>query len=73
MFLGSLTRYRVDVGGRADLVVLAQNLDGPPEPDLVVTGRKVRLAFAPTALRPVDAGAPDLSTTTHQESGGTEP
>ena len=72
VFLGSLTRYRVDVGGRADLVVLAQNLDGPPDPDLVATGRKVRLAFAPTALRPVEAGAPALSTTTDQESGGTE-
>jgi putative spermidine/putrescine transport system ATP-binding protein len=71
VFLGSLTRYRVDVGGPADLIVLAQNLDGPPDGDLGVTGRKVRLAFAPTALRPITAGPPELSTTTHQESGGT--
>ena len=71
VFLGSLTRYRVDVGGGTDLVVLAQNLDGPPDPALVVIGRKVRLAFAPSALRPVSAGVPDVSTTTQQESRGT--
>ena len=73
VFLGSLTRYRVDVGGRADLIVLAQNLDGPPDSDLVATGRKVRLAFAPAALRPVTADESHLSNTTHQESGGTAP
>ena len=73
VFLGSLTRYLVDVGGRADLVVLAQNLDGPPDPDLLVTGRKVRLAFAPAALRPVTAGASDLSNITNQKSGGIAP
>ena len=71
VFLGSLTRYRVDVGGRADLVVLAQNLEGPPDPDHVVTGRKVRLAFAPSALRPVSA--PDSKLSTNQEPGGTAP
>jgi ABC-type Fe3+/spermidine/putrescine transport system ATPase subunit len=73
VFLGSLTRYRVDVGGRADLVVLAQNLAGPPDPDNVVTGRKVRLAFAPSALRPVSGLDSTLSNITNQEPGGTAP
>jgi putative spermidine/putrescine transport system ATP-binding protein len=72
VFLGSLTRYRVDVGSRADIIVLAQNLDGPPEPDVVASGRKVRLAFAPAALRPVSSDVPELSTT-NPETRGTAP
>jgi putative spermidine/putrescine transport system ATP-binding protein len=73
VFLGSLTRYRIDVGAKADLIVLAQNLGGPPEAGHVTEGRRVRLAFAPTALRPVTVGAQDPTTTTHQEPGGTPP
>jgi putative spermidine/putrescine transport system ATP-binding protein len=54
VFLGSLTRYRVAVDG-AELVVVVQNTDGAPDPDLGAADRRVRLTFSPAALRPVTA------------------
>ena len=53
VFLGSLTRYRVEVAGGADLVVVSQNLRGAPDPARGATGLPVRLTFSPDALRPV--------------------
>ncbi len=61
VFLGSLTRYRVEVDGGAELVAVAQNLDGGPAPARDVTGLPVRLTFSPDALRPV--GTDELLTT----------
>jgi putative spermidine/putrescine transport system ATP-binding protein len=68
VFLGSLTRYRVEVGPGIDLVVVSQNTEGLPDPVLGATDRAVRLSFSPDALRPV--GADELSTNT-PEPGGT--
>jgi putative spermidine/putrescine transport system ATP-binding protein len=67
VFLGSLTRYRVDVGGR-DLVVVSQNTDGAPDPALGVMDRPARLSFSPGALRPVATDGVQSNT---PESGGT--
>jgi putative spermidine/putrescine transport system ATP-binding protein len=68
VFLGSLTRYDVDVVGGGRLTVVVQNRDGAPDPALGGMGRPVRLTFSPDALRPVDAV--ELSTTS-SEPGGT--
>ena len=68
VFLGSLTRYRVEVDPGVDLVVVSQNTDGIPGPVLGATDRAVRLSFSPDALRPV--GADELSTNP-LEPGGT--
>ena len=68
VFLGSLTRYRVEVAPGIDLVVVSQNTDGIPGPVFGATDRAVRLSFSPDALRPV--GADELSTNT-PEPGGT--
>jgi putative spermidine/putrescine transport system ATP-binding protein len=68
VFLGSLTRYRVEVvGGGGDLVVVSQNTDGAPDPALGATDRSVRLSFSPSALRRVATG--ELSTNTPQPRG----
>jgi putative spermidine/putrescine transport system ATP-binding protein len=67
VFLGSLTRYRIDVGDR-DLVVVSQNTDGAPDPALGVLEHPVRLSFSPGALRPV---ATDGSQSSTPEPGGT--
>jgi putative spermidine/putrescine transport system ATP-binding protein len=72
VFLGSLTRYQVTIGngddpGR-DLVVVSQNTDGAPDPELGVTARPVRLSFSSDALRPV---VTDELSTTQQATGGT--
>ena len=68
VFLGSLTRYRIEVGGGVDLVVVSQNTDGSPDPALGATDRPVRLSFSPGALRPV---ATDEVSTNTPEPGGT--
>jgi putative spermidine/putrescine transport system ATP-binding protein len=68
VFLGSLTRYEVDVVDGGRLTVVVQNLRGAPDPALGGTGRPVRLTFSPDALRPVVAGEP----TTLPEPGGDE-
>ena len=62
VFLGSLTRYRVEVDLGIDLVVVSQNTEGVPGPVLGATDRAVRLSFSPDALRPV--GTDELSTNT---------
>jgi putative spermidine/putrescine transport system ATP-binding protein len=67
VFLGSLTRYRVDVDG-ADLTVVVQNTDGAPDPDLGAADRRVRLTFSPAALRPVAADESTDSTTQGEPS-----
>jgi putative spermidine/putrescine transport system ATP-binding protein len=67
VFLGSLTRYRLEVVGGGDLVVVSQNTDGAPDPDLGVTGRPVRLSFSPDALRPV--AADEVPTNTLEPEG----
>ena len=64
VFLGSLTRYRVEVDPGIDLVVVSQNTEGIPGPVLGATDRAVRLSFSPDALRPV--GTDDVSTNTHE-------
>ena len=68
VFLGSLTRYRVEVVGGDDLVVVSQNIDGAPDPALGAPDRAVRLSFSPRALRPVVTD--ELSTNT-PDTGGT--
>jgi putative spermidine/putrescine transport system ATP-binding protein len=67
VFLGSLTRYRVEVDGGGDLVVVAQNTDGAPDPTLGAADRPVRLSFSPSALRPV--ATDELSTNTPDTEG----
>jgi putative spermidine/putrescine transport system ATP-binding protein len=56
VFLGSLSRYRVDVGADADVQVVVQNTGGAPDPGLVAPGGRVRLSISPMALRPVATG-----------------
>jgi putative spermidine/putrescine transport system ATP-binding protein len=68
VFLGSLTRYRVEVDPSVDLVVVSQNTEGVPAHILDATGGAVRLSFSPDALRPVGA---DESQTNTVEQGGT--
>jgi putative spermidine/putrescine transport system ATP-binding protein len=68
VFLGSLTRYRIEVVGGDDLVVVSQNTDGAPDPALGAPDRAVRLSFSPSALRPV--ATDELSTNT-PDTGGT--
>jgi putative spermidine/putrescine transport system ATP-binding protein len=67
VFLGSLTRYRIEIVGGGDLVVVSQNTDGAPDPSLGVTDRAVRLSFSPGALRPV--ATDELSTNTTEPGG----
>ena len=62
VFLGSLTRYRVEVAGGDELVVVSQNTDGAPDPALGAPDHAVRLSFSPSALRPV--ATDELSTNT---------
>jgi putative spermidine/putrescine transport system ATP-binding protein len=66
VFLGSLTRYRVEVAHGAQLVVVVQNTDGLPDPG--APDRRVRLSFSPRALRPVGT---DEQTTMQSHTGGT--
>jgi putative spermidine/putrescine transport system ATP-binding protein len=68
VFLGSMTRYRVEVDPGTDLVVVSQNTEGIPSPVLGAPDRAVRLNFSPDALRPV--GTDELQPTT-PEPGGT--
>jgi putative spermidine/putrescine transport system ATP-binding protein len=62
VFLGSLTRYRVEVDPGIDLVVVSQNTEGIPGPVLGDTGRPVRLSFSPDALRPMGTDEPAIHT-----------
>jgi putative spermidine/putrescine transport system ATP-binding protein len=68
VFLGSLTRYRVELDRHGELVVVVQNSNGLPPSG--ATDRTVRLSFSPRALRPV--GTDELSTRT-PDTGGTPP
>jgi putative spermidine/putrescine transport system ATP-binding protein len=70
VFLGSLTRYRVEVLDGAELIVVAQNTDGVPDLALGATGRPVRLTFSLDALRPVGV---DERTINQPEPGETQP
>lgn len=70
VFLGSLTRYWVEVHPGVVLVVVAQNSDGLPAANLGVTGQPGRLSFSPDALRPV---VTDELSTNQPEPRGTEP
>lgn len=62
VFLGSLTRYLVEVDPGIDLVLVAQNTDGMPIPVRGAAGRPVRLSFSPDALRPMGTDEPTTNT-----------
>jgi putative spermidine/putrescine transport system ATP-binding protein len=67
VFLGSLTRYRVEVDPGIHLVLVSQNTEGIPGQVLGANGRPVRLSFSPDALRPM--GTDEPSTNTHGPRG----
>jgi putative spermidine/putrescine transport system ATP-binding protein len=67
VFLGSLTRYWVEVAPGVQLTAVVQNTDGAPDPALGVPGHRVRLTFSPMALRPMASDG----MTTSPEPGGT--
>jgi putative spermidine/putrescine transport system ATP-binding protein len=66
VFLGSLTRYRVELDHHGELVVVVQNTHGLPPSG--ASDSSVRLSFSPRALRPV--GTDEFSTRT-PDTGGT--
>jgi putative spermidine/putrescine transport system ATP-binding protein len=68
VFLGSMTRFLVEVEPGVELVVVSQNTDGTPSPTRGATDRAVRLSFSPDALRSV---GPDESRNHTPDPGGT--
>jgi putative spermidine/putrescine transport system ATP-binding protein len=56
VYLGAVTRYVVDLDDGGHLVALRQNLETSAEEAQADRGRRVRIAWRPEQMAPVDAG-----------------
>lgn len=70
VYLGAVTRYRVELGGGGTLVVMQQNLTMSSMEALQVRGKSVRLVWHRSNNRPVEAPAGAIQGSMDQEGTG---